>query len=174
MRNIVLVGFPGAGKTSVGKILARKMELDFLDLDQEIESHYHTSIPIFFQKFGEELFRKVENEILQKLLQEDNIVLSTGGGAPCFHNAISLINEKATSVYLRLSLESLFIRLTQSKKKRPLVTQLTSEELRMYIENTLKIREPIYQQAHIITKGESVNIEALVKQLMFSETGKPS
>jgi len=166
MARIVLVGFPGTGKSTVGKVLARKMGLQFLDSDQEFESHYRTSISIFLQKFGEELFRKYENEILQKLLQEDNIVLATGGGTPCFHDAMSLINEKATSVYVKLSKESLFIRLTQAKKRRPLVEKSNPEELKDYIENALKVREPIYQQAHIVAKGESIDIDALVKRLV--------
>ena len=168
MSRIVLVGFPGAGKSTVGKTLARKMGLRFLDLDKEFEGYYHISISAFLEKFGEVFFRKCENEMLQKLLQEDNIVLSTGGGTPCFHNAMSLINEKAVSVYIRLSEESLFVRLTQSKKKRPLIAQSTSEELKNYIAKTLKIREPFYQQAHIVVKGESVDIGRIVRQLFSS------
>jgi len=168
MTKIVLVGAPGAGKSTIGKTLARKIGLQFLDLDQEFEHYYHTSISTFLQKFGEETFRKYENEMLQKLLQEDNIVLATGGGAPCFHDAMSLINEKATSVYIKLSAESLCVRLAHTKKERPLIVQLTPEKLRDYIEKTLKIREPIYLQAHIITKGESIDIGALVRQLQCS------
>jgi shikimate kinase len=165
MTRIVLVGFPGAGKSTVGKALARKTGLTFLDLDQEMERNYHSSISIFLEKFGEAFFRKCENEMLQKLLQQDNIVLATGGGTPCFYNAMSLINEKATSIYIKLSEESLFVRLMQAKKKRPLITQSTPEELKDYIKKTLKIREPFYRQAHIITKGESINIEELMKCL---------
>jgi len=155
MTKFVLVGFPGAGKSTAGKVLARKMGLKFLDLDVELERYYHTSISAFLQEFGEEHFRKCENEMLQKLLQEDNIVLATGGGTPCFHNAMQLINEKATSIYLSLSKKSLFIRLTQAKEKRPLIADLTQEELKEYIDKTLEIREPIYRQAHIIVKGEN-------------------
>jgi len=166
MARIVLVGFPGAGKSTIGKVLARKMKLQFFDSDQEFECHYRTSISIFLQKFGEKLFRKCENEMLQKLLQKDNIILATGGGTPCFHDAMSLINEKATSIYIKLSKESLFIRLTQAKKKRPFVTKSNIEGLKEYIENTLKNREPIYQQAHIIVKGESIDIETLIKKII--------
>ena len=169
MERIVLVGFPGAGKSTVGKALAHKMGLEFFDLDREIERFYHTSISDFLQKFDENFFRECENKMLKMLIQKDNIVLATGGGAPCFYNAMQQINRQAISVYLKLSKESLCVRLLQAKKDRPLINASTPDELRNYIEKTLEIREPIYEQAHIITKGESINVSSLVAVIRGGE-----
>ncbi len=104
--------------------------------------------------------------MLKKLIREENIILSTGGGTPCFYDTMTLINEMAISVYLKLSPESLFVRLSQAKKRRPLVINSTPEELRNYITTTLAFREPIYQQAHITVKGESIDIKSLTNKLL--------
>lgn len=166
MNKIVLVGFPGAGKSTVGKTLAKLLDKEFIDLDREIEAYYHTSIPIFIEKFGEETFRKCEYFLLNQFLQSDNFVLATGGGAPCYADSMQQINEQSISVYIKMSKQSLFHRLTNAKRQRPLVKKKTSEELMNYIEELLPQRELIYNQADIVVKGESIDIKALAKQIV--------
>lgn len=156
MRNIVLVGFPGSGKTTLGRHLAKYLKLQFTDLDTKIEERYHSSIPHIFEKYGESAFRECEYNTLAELLGQQNVLIATGGGAPCFNNAMQLINAQATSVYLKLSEDILLERLLISHKKRPLTQNLDKEELKQYIHKTLQKRAPYYEQASIILEEEKI------------------
>lgn len=156
MRNIVLVGFPGSGKTTLGRHLAKYLKLQFSDLDTKIEERYHSSIPHIFEKYGESAFRECEYNTLAELLGQQNVLIATGGGAPCFNNAMQLINAQATSVYLKLSEDILLERLLISHKKRPLTQNLDKEELKQYIHKTLQERAPYYEQASIILEEEKI------------------
>ena len=156
MRNIVLVGFPGSGKTTLGRRLAKYLKLQFTDLDTKIEERYHSSIPHIFEKYGESAFRECEYNTLTELLGQQNVLIATGGGAPCFNNAMQLINAQATSVYLKLSEDILLERLLISHKKRPLTQKLDKEELKQYIHKTLQERAPYYEQASIILEEEKI------------------
>ncbi len=163
---IILIGFPGCGKSSAGKRLAAKLGCKFVDLDDAFEEAYHVSIPIFFARYNETAFRSCERKVLLDKLQEDNIVLSSGGGTPCFADNMQLMKENGTVVYIKMSPASLFDRLTHAKRPRPLVQKRTPEELRQYIETTLSQREVFYNQAHLTVKGESIDIEGLYKKLL--------
>ena len=91
MKNVVIVGFPGAGKTTVGKSLASSLHLEFIDLDEAIEAKYHITIPHLFQKYGEFVFRQCEYQTLQEQLQKEQVLISTGGGTPCYQNTIDTL-----------------------------------------------------------------------------------
>jgi len=166
MSIIVLVGFPGCGKTTAGRKIANALGYKFMDLDQEFEIHYHISISEFLRKYGEENFRKCENNLLKIALAFDNIVLSTGGGTPCYFNAMEEINKNSISVYIKMTSQSIHNRLINSKKERPITDGKDSTELMEYIENTLDIREKIYKKALITVKGESLNISNLVNTII--------
>lgn len=165
MRTIVLVGFPGSGKSTVGKRLALRLSLPFYDTDFFFSQKYHISIPDFFAKYGEKNFRICENAVLKELLQLPPCVISVGGGTPCHFNSMDLMNESAITVYLKLSSKSLFDRLSHSKKERPLVVGKSPDALLEYIEETLPQREVFYNQARICVKGESMDVAALVEML---------
>lgn len=156
MKNVVLVGFPGSGKTTIGKKLANFLHLEFRDLDVEIEERYHSSIPHIFEKYGENTFRECEYDTLQELLSSNGKLIATGGGTPCFGDAMQCINRQATSVYLKLSEKVLLERLLNSHKKRPLTDHLKEEELGQYIHDTLQQRAPYYEQASIILEEEKL------------------
>lgn len=156
MKNIVVVGFPGSGKTTIGRKLAAYLHLHFVDLDEAIEAKYHTSIPQLFEKYGEFAFRKCEFAALQELLRKPDLLISTGGGAPCFENAMQLINQHATSVYFQLSEAMLVQRLMSSRKKRPLVTGSDIATVKQYVHQTLAVRAPYYEQADIILTEDSL------------------
>ena len=143
---VILVGFPGCGKSSVGKRLAAKLGCGFVDLDAAFEEAYHVSIPIFFARYNETAFRSCERKVLLDNMQ--------------------LMKEKGVVVYIKMSPISLFDRLTHAKRPRPLVQKRTPEELRQYIETTLSQREAFYNQAHITVKGESIDIDGLCDKLM--------
>ena len=150
MNNIAIVGFPGAGKSTLGKKLAEKLNMTFVDLDLIIEKKYHTAIPLLFQRYGESAFRTLEYAALIEALGFDNSVIATGGGTACYADAMEKINEKSRSVYIQLTEDQIADQLLNSKKKRPLTHHLTETELRKYIHETLPLREPFYLKAQII------------------------
>ena len=146
----VLIGFPGSGKSTVGRQLAERFGMEFIDLDLFIEEKYHTAIPLLFEKYGEAAFRTLEYAALRDVLERENVVIATGGGAPCHDDAMDQINAHAQSIYLRLSEDQLVERLRHSKKKRPLTDSLSLPALRQYVHDTLALREPYYLKAHTI------------------------
>lgn len=124
-----------------------------------LEEKYHISIPDIFEKYGEEAFRKLEHNTLTEALQYENVVIATGGGTPCFFDAMPMINESAYSIYIEMHPKSLTQRLLHAKKVRPLTKNKTEEELFAYVTEKLAQREPFYKQAHYVIKGESFNLK---------------
>lgn len=161
MNNIVLVGFSGAGKSTIGKRLANKLDMSFVDLDLYIEEKYHTAIPLLFQKYGESVFRTLEFAALKEVLNENNAVIAVGGGTPCHEKAMDLINAHARSIYLKLNENEIVDHLLHSKKKRPLTNHLDETELREYVRKTLAVREPYYLQAQEIRTLEDIETQLL-------------
>jgi len=159
---IYLIGFMGSGKSTVGKMLARKMDYRFIDLDAMIESNYRITIPDLFNRFDEAAFRKVEQATLKETFDFSGTVVSTGGGTPCFFDNMELINRNGTSVYLKMHPRSLFDRLMSSKKKRPLLEKRSREDILDYITGELEKRDEYYMQAHHIVKGENLDMNALL------------
>ncbi len=154
-----------SGKSTVGKKLANLMNLNHIDTDKVFESKYNITISSFFEKYGEDLFRELEHKILLETIEEDNIIVSTGGGLPCFHNNIEIIKENGISIYLNMSPISIIHRINNSKKKRPLLQNKSPEELQEYIENLLREREVFYNQANLKIKGEDPNIKEIQSEL---------
>ena len=165
MKTIVLVGFPGSGKSTVGRRLASRLSLPFYDTDSYFETKYHITVSDFFSKYGEDFFRICEKSVLEELLSFPPCVIATGGGLPCHGDAMQLINESALSVYIKLSPKSLYYRLLHSKKVRPLLCGKTPEELLAYVEETLPQREVFYSRATICVKGENMDVDTLVSSL---------
>jgi len=155
----------GSGKSVFGKRLAKHLNLKFFDLDKHIEQNYRMTIPSIFNTFDETVFRNLETKELQKILQEDNLVLSCGGGTPCFNNNMEIINQQGLSIYLELNEKNLTDRLTKSKTKRPLIAGLKSEELITKISELLKARENYYRLAKLKISEININIEEVVKQI---------
>ena len=150
MKNIVIVGFSGAGKSTVGRRLANKLNMTFVDLDLYIEEKYHTAIPLLFERYGESAFRTLEYAALLETLSTENAVIAVGGGTPCHGDAMAQINAHAKSIYLQLDENEIVEHLLHSKKKRPLTNHLNEEELRAYVRKTLAEREPYYLQAQVV------------------------
>ena len=165
MDKIIIVGFAGAGKSTVGRRLASRLKWQFFDTDTFIERKYHLSIPDFFEKYGEEAFRICEKSALRELLKEQRAVIATGGGTPCFFHNMDEMLEKAFVVYVKLSPQSLFIRLRDSHKERPLTVGKSEEELLQYVQTTLAERENYYGRAHLVVKGENLLLNELVEKL---------
>lgn len=154
----------GCGKTTIGKKLSRILHCTFIDTDTLFEKENNITVFDFFAKEGEDKFREIEHRLLVKTLKEnDNAIISTGGGTPCYYDNMELINKSSLSIYIKMSVQSLTVRLLYSYKKRPLIEELEEEtDLKHYIEQTLNIREPFYNKARYTVKGESVNMDELV------------
>ena len=154
---IYLIGYMGAGKTTITKLLANKLHLSFYDTDQEIEKREKRSVSEIFKKDGELHFRMLETELLKKV--NKNSVIACGGGLPIHNNNMKLINSKGISIYLKASNNCLFNRLKIGKQSRPLIDSKMDEELEIYIKDELKIRSPFYNLANhtILVDDKSTN-----------------
>jgi len=152
----------GSGKTTLGQELSRVVRCRFFDMDHELENEHQLSIPEIFNRFGEPQFRIWENELLQRISVKENLVVATGGGLPCFHNNIDLLNQSGTTIYLKLSAAIIFDRLSKRRGTRPLIQGYSDAELMQYIQNTLTKREPLYLKARHIVEAELITVQDLV------------
>lgn len=147
MTRILLVGFMAAGKTTLGKALARDLGLQFIDLDHYIENRYRCTVSQLFAERGEEAFRQIERNLLHEVAEFEDVVISTGGGTPCFFDNMEYMNAQGTTVFLDAAADVIHTRLTIARMQRPLVKGKTAEELRQYITDMLARRLPYYTQA---------------------------
>jgi len=145
---IFLVGFMGSGKSTFGKKLANKLGYEFVDLDAWIEKDLGKSIPQLFENEGENAFRELEKQALEQVLEQTNVVISTGGGTPCYFDNMQKIVSAGLTIYLKLGARELTARLLDSKTERPLVIGKSPEALYAFVQEKLEEREPFYTQAH--------------------------
>lgn len=156
----------GSGKTTLGKKLANKLGYQFVDLDKAIEQHEQKSIVSIFENQGEDFFRTIESKMLDEILTTtSNVVLSVGGGTPCYFKNMELINKQATSIYLKYNVGMLYSRLISAKTKRPLIAKKSDEELKEFIQKILLERERFYDQSNIIVEGNNITTEIILHQL---------
>ncbi len=151
----------GVGKSTIGKQLANQMGYEFVDVDRVFEKKYKISISGFFDKYDEELFRKLEYEVLLETFKLDNVVVSTGGGTACFYDSIKVMNKNGFTVYLEMTQEALFDRLKSAKRKRPLVDNKSDTDLKNTIAKKMDERLPFYKQAHLIFNATNIDISDL-------------
>ena len=163
MRSIILIGYMGAGKTTIGKVLAREMGVDFYDLDNYIEDRFHQKIPDIFAEKGEEGFREIERKMLHEVAEFENIVLSCGGGTPCFFDNMDYMNTCGETVFLDASSAVLKEHLHMGKTVRPLIQGKSDDELIAYIEDSLVKRLPYYQKAKHTLKIEVIHTKEQIK-----------
>ena len=160
---IYLIGYMGAGKTTISKLLAKELHLPFYDTDQEIEKKERRSVSEIFKKEGEFHFRMLETELLKNINQ--NSIVSCGGGLPIHNNNIGLINSKGISIYLKASNNYLFNRLKNEKENRPLIANKTDKALEVYIKNELQNRSPFYNLANHIISIDNKNIDEVLREI---------
>ncbi|NOX85051.1 MAG: shikimate kinase [Chlorobi bacterium] len=165
MSKIYVVGFMGVGKSTVGKKLARKLGYDFLDMDDAFEEKYKISIQDFFEKYGEELFRKLEHQLLKDTFTMENVVISTGGGTVVCENAMELMNKNGITIYLKMPVGALVKRLKNVKRKRPLIHGKKENEIEQVIEERMKERFPYYQTAKIEVDVTGIDVQELVRKI---------
>lgn len=146
----------GAGKTTAGRELAKALNLEFVDLDHFIQTRYQKTVSQLFDEVGEAEFRNIEAKVLKEVGEFENVVISTGGGTPCFFDNMDYMNQTGRTVYLKASPEALAKRLNTCKEKRPLIKDKNEEELYAFIVDTLKKREPFYTKAQIIFETQEL------------------
>jgi shikimate kinase len=165
---VYLVGYMGSGKSTVGRRLAHLTGWLFIDLDKYIEERYCRSVPQIFAIEGEAAFRVKEQKALEEVSEFDNVIVATGGGAPCFFDNMSLMNRTGTTLFLDVAPQVLAGRLAVSKTERPLIKGKTRQELIDFIIRNLEIRRPFYELAHHRITGTEMNAEAILQ--MISES----
>ena len=147
MKAIIIIGYMGAGKTTIGKALAKDLGVMFYDLDWYIESRMRKTVKQIFDEVGEEGFRKIEHNMLHEVAEFENVVVSCGGGTPCFFDNMDYMNQQGETVYLKASPEVLHAHLKMGKGVRPLLLNKTPEEVEVFIKEQLKQRELFYNKA---------------------------
>jgi shikimate kinase len=144
---IYLIGYMGSGKSHLGWKLASHLGVQFVDMDNYIEERNCKSIPQIFAEEGEAEFRNKERKALEELSEFTDIVIATGGGAPCFFDNVELMNNSGKTIYLNINPKILADRLINSKTERPLIKGKSREELVSFIDETLKKRDKFYSKA---------------------------
>lgn len=147
MKRIIIIGYMGAGKTTVGKALAGQLNRQFYDLDWYIESRMRKTVKQLFDEQGEAGFRQIEYNMLHEVAEFDNVILSCGGGTPCFFDNMDYLNRQGETVYLKATPEVLYGHLKMGKTVRPLLLNKTPEEVQVFIKQQLAEREPFYLKA---------------------------
>ena len=147
MVRIIIVGYMGSGKTTVGKALSKDLGIPFYDLDWYIESRMRKTVAQIFAERGEEGFRKIEHNMLHEVAEFENVIISCGGGTPCFFDNMDYMNGQGETVYLQASPDVLYNHLKMGKTERPLLKNKTPEEMQVFIAEQLEKREPYYSKA---------------------------
>lgn len=166
---IFLIGFMGSGKTHWGRLLSQKLGIRFFDLDAQVTEHAGKTIPEIFESEGEEQFRLMEKDALHIITEShDSFVMACGGGAPCYFNNIDYMNQAGTTVWINAPSGILFERLIKEKNKRPLIKDLTEDQLRNFIHKKFADRKIYYEQANIVVDEEPVELEKIIQKIFHA------
>lgn len=166
-RRIYLIGLPGSGKTTLGKQLAEKLGLRFIDLDEAIVAEVGKSIPDIFAHQGEGNFRIMEREVLHSISAiEDDFVMATGGGAPCYHFNMDFMNDHGQTVYLDVTPGDLALRLMdEGIEKRPLFKSYDHQDLIQEVRELKEKRQDFYNEAAIKLKDNQITVDLIISHL---------
>jgi shikimate kinase len=165
---IFIIGYKSSGKTTLGKQLAKRLNMKFIDLDHVIEEREAVLIPELYEKIGDDEFRKKEWKALLEIVKQDNLVISTGGGAPCHCDNMTLMEKFGEVLYIKLDNNTLVSRLKFATKDRPIVKNKTDEELRKYVTDLREKCEHHYLRAKYIVDGKNLTVEKVLKVLDIS------
>lgn len=163
MGNIILTGFMGSGKSTVGMRLAERLKMEFVDLDREIEKVTGMSVNQIFKRYGEIRFRSEENLMVEKLAKRNGLVIATGGGTVLREENMQILRNNGIIILLEASPEDIFARVSRKRGTRPLLRKnLTIEN----IEAMLADRDPFYQQADHRINTSGKDLDTIVKEIM--------
>ena len=155
----------GAGKTTIGKVLSQMAGLTFIDLDYYIEGRFRKTVSQLFAERGEEGFRTIEHNMLHEVAEFEDVLVSTGGGTPCFFDNMAFMRQHGTTIYLKVSVEELANRLELCKQTRPVLRNRSGEELKAFVQESLSVRTSFYEQAQIIFNADRLLTEVDAKEL---------
>ncbi|MDG3577454.1 shikimate kinase [Rhizobium sp. YJ-22] len=161
-RNLILVGLMGAGKSSVGKIVASQLGIPFIDTDHEIERVSRMTIPELFARYGEQEFRDLETRVIRRLLRQGPRVVSTGGGAFINERTRQHLKSGGLSIWLKADLDVLWDRVSR-RDNRPL---LKTENPKQTLENLMTARYPIYAEADLTVQSRDVRKELVAREIL--------
>lgn len=164
-----IIGYKSSGKTTIGRKLAHRLQMEFIDLDEEIEKRVGKTVPELYVEIGDTDFRHKEWEALKAIVKKDNIIVSTGGGAPCHCDNMNLMEKYGEVIYLRLDNDTLVSRLKDATKDRPIVLNKTDEELRSYVTDLRSRCEHHYNRAKYIIDCKGKTIDEIIKKIRESK-----
>ena len=162
MVNIILIGFMGVGKSTIGRALAEQLSWNFLDSDDKIEEIVGTDIPDIFHTYGEEYFRRLEFEVLSNMIDQSGVIISTGGGAVMNKRLFDMLLAKSLVIHLDASLETLYHRL-KGASNRPM---LYHDDLKKRIGELYNLRHPTYMKAHYTIKTDGKSEEQITNEIL--------
>jgi shikimate kinase len=165
-KHVILVGFMGSGKSTIGKVLAERLEVDFIDSDEEISKNEGLSVSEIFDRKGEAYFRQKEREFVLNLSNVKPAVIAVGGGLPCFEDNLELLKKAGTVFYLNVSVMTLVKRLQNEKSQRPLLANLEDKELSNFVFDKLIERTAFYRKANHIIPNETGSVDAAVQEIL--------
>ena len=167
MKKIILLGYMGCGKSTIAKLLANLTSISYLDLDEIIEKNENASVKNIFSEKGEIYFRKLEHQILEKLINnQESFILSLGGGTPCYSNNHEFLkSSNVISIYLKASVETLYDRLLYSNSERPLIANKNPEEMKEFIAKSLFDRSYYYNQAQFKISVDGKSSEEIISEI---------
>ncbi|WP_323788511.1 shikimate kinase [Psychroserpens sp.] len=167
---LILVGYMGSGKSSVGRKLSEILNYNFIDFDNYIESNVNMTVSDIFKVKGEIYFRKQESRLLKEVINKRNTIVSLGGGTPCYGNNLNVIKEADYSkmIYLKSSIQNLTERLFAEKSTRPLISHIQAKDnLSEFIGKHLFERAPIYEQSDMVIKTDDLSVVDVVESILL-------
>lgn len=160
---IFIIGFMGVGKSTIGKQLALQMNVNFVDVDKEIELSEETSIAEIFNERGEEYFREIESRIIRRL--QPNSIIACGGGLPCYNDNIKYINDKGVSIYLYADESNILKRIKKNIGNRPLINDIKKKDLKSYVKSKVRERSDIYNKANFTINTNNKSETEILTQI---------
>lgn len=161
---LFIIGYMASGKTTFGKALARRTGMEHIDLDFYIEQRFHSTVKDIFATKGEAEFRRIEGAMLREVGEMSDIVISCGGGTPCFGDNMEYMNSRGTTVCLQASDDVIADRIIDAGNKRPLIAGKTRDEILDTIRQHMKVRAPFYDKAKIIISGNRLENKAQIAE----------
>jgi shikimate kinase len=166
---IFLLGFMGSGKTYWGRQLSQKLQVPFFDLDEQIINAEGKSINEIFESSGEEYFRLLEKDTLHIITEShESMVMSCGGGTPCFFNNIEYMNREGTTIWLDVPIQVLYERLLRERSRRPLLKDLSDQQVRAFIIKKFSDRKIYYEQAEIVVNEDPILLDSLIEKVFHA------
>ena len=166
------MGYMACGKTTFGRALARRLKLEFIDLDFYIEQRFRKTVKEIFAERGEEGFRKIEADMLREAGEFDNVLISCGGGTPCFSENMDYMLGRGNTIWLDTPIDRITARLVRNRAKRPLMANKSDDEIREAVEQGLAGRTPYYSRAQIRFSGELLEDKTQIDRTVDEFLGK--